>query len=58
MAHGPWSLRPCGLVDVGGGEVAIGLQDAWLPHCQRGGGQVAKRTQVQVPRVTRAMRKN
>ena len=39
IAHGPWILWsqwPCGLVVVGGGEVAIGLQDAWLPHCQRG----------------------
>ena len=54
ITHGPWILwpqRPCGLVDVGGGQVPICFQDAWLPHCQRGWGQVAEGAQVQVSRV-------
>ena len=32
----------------------ISLEDAWLPHCQRGRACVAQRTQVQVPEITRA----
>ena len=54
IAHGPWILwsqRPCCLVDVVRGQVPIGFQDAWLPHCQRGWGQVAEGAQVQVSRV-------
>ena len=54
VAHGVWVVQsewPSGLVDVSGGQVGVGLQDAWLPHCQRGGAQVAEGAQVQVSRV-------
>ena len=57
VAHGVWVVQsewPCGLVDVGGGQVAVSLQDAWLPHCQGGGAQVAEGAQVQVSRVAHA----
>ena len=41
-----WSLKPA---DVGGVVVlCIGFADIWLPFHQRGAGQVAERTQVQV----------
>ena len=32
----------------------VSLEDAWLPHCQRGRACVAERTQVQVAGITRA----
>ena len=59
LAHGVWVVQsewPCGLVDVSGGQVAVGLQDAWLPHCHGGGAQVAEGAQVQVSRVACAER--
>ena len=59
VAHGVWVVQsewPCGLVDVSGGQVAVGLQDAWLPHCHGGGAQVAEGAQVQVSRVACAER--
>ena len=59
VAHGVWVVQsewPCGLVDVSGGQGAVGLQDAWLPHCQGGGAQVAEGAQVQVSRVACAER--
>ena len=59
VAHGVWVVQsewPCGLVDVSGGQVGVGLQDAWLPHCHGGGAQVAEGAQVQVSRVACAER--
>ena len=59
LAHGVWVVQsewPGGLVDVSGGQVAVGLQDAWLPHCHGGGAQVAEGAQVQVSRVACAER--
>ena len=50
------SHRPGYCIDVACCQVSVSLEDAWLPHCQRGGGQVAKRTQVQVARVTRTVK--
>ena len=42
-----WSLEPA---DVGDVVVpCVGLVDIWLPFDQRGAGQVAEGTQVQVP---------
>ena len=57
VAHGVWVFqphRPRCLIDVTGCLVAVGLKDARLPHCQGGQGQVAERTQVQVPGITQA----
>ena len=34
--------------------IPVSLEDAWLPHCQRGWACVAERTQVQVPGITGA----
>ena len=50
----PHPSRCC--IDVACCLVSVSLEDARLPHCQRGGGQVAERTQVQVARVTRAVK--
>ena len=46
--------RPRSLVDVGSCQIPVSLQDAWLPHCHRGWGEVAERAQVQISRVTGA----
>ena len=56
LTHGVWislSHWPRYLVGVIGCLVPVGLEDARLPHCQGGQGQVAERTQVQVPGITR-----
>ena len=55
LLHRVWKVDPHWpgySVYVAGCPVSISLEDTCLPHCQGGGGQVAKRTQVQVPRVT------
>ena len=49
--HLPWSL-----VDVGSCQIPVSLQDAWLPHCHRGWGDVAERAPIQILRVTGAER--
>ena len=45
---------PCHVVKVVELLLLISLEDAWLPHCQRGRACVAERTQVQVSGITRA----
>ena len=57
LPHGVRVLQPhwgLYLVDVASRLVPVRLQHPWLPHCQRGGTQVAEGTQVQVPRIARA----
>ena len=58
LLHRVWEVQshwPRYSIDVGGRLVSIRLQYALLPHCQGGGGQFTKRTQVQIPRVAGAV---
>ena len=58
LPHGVWVLQPhwgLYLVDVASRLVPVCLQHHWLPHCERGRAQVTEGTQVQVPRIARAV---
>ena len=48
------SHRSCDLVKVVKFLFPVSLEDAGLPHCQRGRACLAERTQVQVPGITGA----
>ena len=50
LSHGPSHLVKIAEILL----FPVSLDDAWLPHCQRGRACVAERTQVQVPRITGA----